>query len=450
MKKKLFALLPAIGVLLLGGCGQNNGGGGAGFVDKDIKISISQNDVKDLRVNIKLWSPITGPDSGYLQNLVTAWNSSFGEHVKLSSDPLNENNHYTRLITSMSDNSTADLVMIHRSRVAQFQKTGKMRDMSAILADAEIKKESYLSTFWDSNVFDDKVYALTYDLLPTLIYYNKKLIPSGYSEDDIKSGNFTIETMKEMMKKAYKDDPRPAKIKYGLAFNYAYTKNPFLSFLYQQGGKPVDASAPTIPTYNDEKGVIAATALRDLPFVKNDSGKKVASKSGTDHLNVFGQGRGLFTIDGLWQSTNAIVHNERVDAGLAFLPKLDDSIEERTAYADSHCFTVFNTASSSSAKDKAISLLLKYFVENTAYWCRGGKAAVRSDVANDEKYKSLEWSFVSDNLDKIQLPENIYTNNSITTPIADYCSKLCEGTLTDVAAALNDAARESKELAENQ
>ena len=450
MKKKLLVLFPLISAMLLGGCSKSGGSSEPGFIDKDIKINITQDDVKDLHVNIKLWSPITGPDSGYLQNLVTAWNASFGDNVKLTSDPLSENSHYTRLITSMSDNSTADLVMIHRSRVAQFQRTGKMRDMTSILADADIKKESYLSTFWDSNVFDDKVYALTYDLLPTLIYYNKKLIPNGYSEEDIKNGNFTIEQMQSMMKEAYKDDPRPAKITYGLAFNYAYTKNPFLSFLYQQGGKPVDASAPTVPTYNDEKGITAATALRDLPFVTNASGKKVSSKSGTDHLNVFGQGRALFTIDGLWQSTNAIVHNERVDAGLAFLPKLNESIAARTAYADSHCFTVFNTTTTSSAKDAAISLLLKYFVDNTAYWCRGGKAAVRSDVASDETYKSLEWSFVSENLDKIQLPENVYTNNSITTPIAEYCSKLCEGTLTDVAAALNDAAQESKELAENQ
>jgi multiple sugar transport system substrate-binding protein len=187
-----------------------------------------------------------------------------------------------------------------------------------------------------------------------------------------------------------------------------------------------------------------------LPFVTNTDNKKVTSKSGTDHLNVYGQGRALFTIDGLWQSSTAIVHNDRVDAGLAFLPKLNSSIESRTAYADSHCFTTFNTSSVSEQKDTAISLLLKYFVDNTAYWCKGGKAAVRSDTLNDEKYKALEWSFVSDNLDKIQLPENVYTNNAITKPIGEYCSKLCEGTLSDVASALNEAAKESKELAEKQ
>ncbi len=438
--------------MMLGGCRayKESDGDSSGFVDPSIKINVTQEEVKDFHVNISLWSPITGPDSGYLQNLVTAWNANFGKNVKLSSDPLQENAHYTRLITSMSDNSTADLVMIHRSRVAQFQRTGKMRDMTSILAKAEIKKESYLSTFWDSNIFDGKNYALTYDLLPTLMYYNKKLIPSGYSEADIKNGNFTLEDMMNMMKLAYQGSPQPSKTTYGLAFNYAYTENPFLTFLYQQGGKPVDISAPTIPTYNDEKGVNAATGLRDLPFTKNADNKIVASDSGTDHLNVFGQGRGLFTIDGLWQSSTAIVHNDRVDTGLAFLPKLNASSESRTAYADSHCFTIFNTSSVNEQKDAAISLLLKYFVGNTSYWCKGGKAAVRNDTLNDEEYKALEWSFVSESLDKIQLPENVYTNNAITSPIGEYCSKLCEGTLTDVAAALNEAAKKSKELAEKQ
>lgn len=446
MKKRVL-LLPLLASLLLSGCGGSGGTSGPGYVDGDIKINISEDDVKDLKVNITLWSPITGPDSGYLQNLITAWNSKFSNNVKLTSDPLSEDAHYTRLTTSLTDSSTADLVMIHRSRVAQFQKTGKMRDITSIVSDAGIKKENYLSSFWDSNLFDDKLYALTYDLLPTLLYYNKKLIPNGYSEQDILSPDFTVEKMIEMMKKAYVDNSVPSKITYGLAFNYAYTENPFLSFLYQQGQKPVEASNPTKPLFNNEKGVAAATALRDLPLATNEDGKKVASKSGTDHLNVFTQGRALFTIDGLWQSTTAINHNDRLDTGLAFLPKVNSSISDRLAYGDSHCFSIFENASKSAEKDKAISLLLKYFVDNTSYWCKGGKASVRNDAASEDSYKQLEWAFVSDNLDKIRLPESIYTNNAITSRIGVYCSKLCEGKLSDVQKALDDCAQEAEELA---
>ena len=448
---KLF-LLPLLSVMALTGCQSTPS---KDLPEGDIVFNITDRQISDFKgspVNLKLWTPITGPDSGYLQNLVAKWNAKFGDYLKITSDPLSEKDHYVRIITSLSDNSTADLTLIHQSTVASYQKTGKLRPMDEMLSSAGIQKDQYLSTFWDKNVYDGHSYALAYDLLPTLLFYNKKLIPEGFSEAMIQSEDFTVEKMREMMKAAYVHDNMTAKRTYGMAFNYAFTEKPFLSFLYEQGGKPVDAAQPTTALFNDEKGVAAATALMNIPQTFNESGKKVASESGADHLDIFGRGRALFTIDGLWSSSDAIVHNDYVDAGVAFLPKVAERSGNKKTYADSHCFVSFTNKNNSSHRDKAMSLVLQYFVDNSAYWCQGGKVAVRNDTQQSEIYKKLEWSFASDHLSDICLPESIYTYNSMVSLLGEYCSKLCEGTLPNgtlnsVQAVLDKCASESEELA---
>ena len=450
MKKLKLLLLPILSTLILTSCkgGHSSPGGEINYYVTDEEIA----DFKSQPVNIKLWTPITGPDSGYLQNLVSKWNSKFGDYLKVTSDPLSEKDHYLRIITSLSDNSTADLTLIHESTVASYQKTGKLRAMDKILANAGIKKEQYLSSFWDVNVYDGKSYALTYDLLPTLLFYNKKLIPQGYSEEMIQSEDFTVEQLREMMVAGYSHDNMDSKKKYGMAFNYAFTEKPFLSLLYEQGGKPVDASDPLTALFNDAKGVAAASALMSIPQTVDASNHIVSSQSGADHLDIFGAGRALFTLDGLWSSTDAILHNDRVDTGVALLPKVASREGNKKTYADSHCFVSFVNKNNNDHRDKAISLLLKYFVGNSAYWCQGGKVAVRSDTLASETYKKLEWSFVSDHLSDICLPEKVYTYNSMVSLLGEYCSKLCEGTypngtLPTVQAVLDKCASESEELA---
>ncbi|MCR4660380.1 MAG: extracellular solute-binding protein [Clostridia bacterium] len=444
-------VLSIVSILMLPGCsvvsGTDEVDPGEGE-DTEYVMNITSDDVasfKDSPVNIKFWNPITGPDAGNLQNLVRYWNDTYGNYIKISNDPLAENDHYTRILTSFSDNSTADLTLIHSSRVPVYQRANKLRPMTSMLSKVGISSDQYLESIWNASVFDNDVYALAWDIIPTVFYYNRKLIPEGYTEEMIHSDDFTVATMQEMMKAAYVHNPVLSKRTYGMAFNYAFTENPFISMLYQMGGKPVEDSNPTVPLFNGAEGVAAAEALRSIPFTENEDGYKTASESGSNHLNIFRQGRALFTIDGLWSTNSLVAQNEQIDTGVAFLPKVNESAT-RCTYGDSHVFATFTNNSQSEHKDEAIGLVIKFLVDNSLEWYEGGKVAVRNADINNKKYQELPWAFISQKLDKVVLPQKVYTYSTITGATGEYISKLCEGTLTDVQAALNDCASDASDL----
>lgn len=396
------------------------------------------------KVTLTYWNSISGSDSEYMQNLVRDFNEEQQGEIYVENDTLLEDAHYQRILTSFTDNSTADICLVHKSRLSAFAQQGRLRDMTQVVADAKISSGDYVSGVWDSGVFDDKLYALPYDIHPLVLFYNRKLIPDGYTEEQIRSG-LTLDLMKEMMRAAYVNAPQASKRTYGIAFNYAYTEPMFLSFLYQYGGQVVDPNAPTEPLYAGEEGVKAAEALASIPFVEKD-GNVVASQTGSDHMAIFLQGRALFTFDGVWAAPDACKKTEKCDAGVALFPQADGA-SSRVSTADGHSFVLFKNNSQSSEKDAAISVFLKYLVEHSDVWCQGGKIAARTDVMEKDSYNALEWAYLSENLDNFISPAKVYTYNTLITPIGKYMAQLCEGELTDVSAALQQAARDGRDAA---
>ena len=404
-------------------------------------------------VTITFWNPITGPDAKYMQDLVSQFNTANEGSIYVEADAQAEANHYQRILTSFTDNSTADLCLIHKSRIPSYQRQGKLRDMTQLLADQGIVSEDYVGDNWQACEIDGKMYAAPFDVLPTVLFYNRKLIPDGYTEQDILSDDFTLDQMIEMMKAAYVDSPVSSRKVYGMSFNYSYTEPMFLSFLNQQGEAAVSADAPTQPTFATQAGYAAAEGVRKMPLATTDGGQKVCSESGADHLNIFAQGRALFTIDGIWSAPDACEKSDKVDAGVALLPKLNDTVQSRKVAGDGHCFAMFTNGNSSAERDAAIAKFMKYLIDNSGVWCQGGKVAARSDIAEDASYQTLEWAYLSDALTEIVSPVKVYTYDTVTEPIGKYVARLCEEaikgeTTTDVKKAIDDAANEARQAAE--
>lgn len=424
----------------------------------DITINVTEEEIADYKqnpVSLTFWSPIVGPDAGYFQNILKAWNDKYGDYINIQSDALEEEAHYKRIITSFTDSSTADITMIHAQRFSRYQRTGYMRDMTNIISKAGLTKDQYIDNAWDTGAYGDKMYGLPLDMLPTFLFYNKKLLPEGYSEADILSDTFTYEKMTEMMKAGYQHHTVRSKRVYGAAFNYGYCEEPFITNLYSLGGVPVTKEDPTTPLYNDAKSFEAVKAIESIPFTYDDEGHKTASESGSDHRTTFKSAKALFTIDGIWSASSLVFHNDKVDTGIALLPRVNSSAK-RLVYCDSHMLVAFNNKNVSDYRDNAISLFIKYFTYNSLYWCQSGKVAVRKDVTDNETYKALDWAFVSDIPSQILVPEQIYSFQTITAHAAETISEICEGnngetryTDAEIQSKLDKSVEESKNLVKN-
>ena len=459
-KKLRIGILSVAGLAALAGCnqerekpsggdgdstGQASGGGTAsnasdgGSTTGDLVNNITDEELaayKASPITLTFWSPIVGPDAGYFQDIVTNWNTNYGNWIRISSDPLEEEAHYTRILTSFTDQTTADICLIHKQRLARYEKTGKLRDMSSIIANAGIEESQYIDGAWDDGFINNKQIGLVADYLPTLLFYNKKLIPEGYTEEDILSDDFTYEKLCEMAQAGYVHHAVSSKRKYGFAFNYGYCEEPFITNLAGLGAEPVKADNPTTPLYNSDAAFQAVKAIESIPFTFKD-GNKIASASGSDHRKVFKGGKALFTMDGLWSAESLVLHNNTVDTGIAFLPKVNASAQ-RLCYSDAHTFVTFTNKNVSDARDGAISLFLKYFTANTLHWCKSGKVAARKDVAANEEYKKLDWSFVSDKFASVVTPGKIYSYQTITSHAAETISTICEGKGNDGTTAYTD------------
>ena len=143
--------------ILFTACGNKNHSSNES--SKEIIVEVNS-DLNLQNVNFTFWNPITGPDATYMQDLVKEFNDAYEGKIKVTVDSQAEDNHYQRILTSFTDNSTADLTMIHKSRIPTFYRANKLRDMTDILASQNIKRDNYVGDIWDSGVFDGKVYGM--------------------------------------------------------------------------------------------------------------------------------------------------------------------------------------------------------------------------------------------------------------------------------------------------
>lgn len=384
----------------------------------------------DAAVTISFWNPITGPDAEYMQVLIKNFNAEHEGKIYVNDTAKAEDTHYTNISNSFNDNSSPDLAIIHKSRIAYYEHNSKLRDMTALTQTIGLDSDLYVGDSWTSCEFDGKMYAVPYDVLPTLLFYNRNLIPEGKKdkwEAEITSEDFTIDRMCEMMSEVYVDSSRNANKVYGMAFNYANTDSMFISFLNQLGETVVSADDPYTAIYNSANGLLAAETVKKIPDTIDANGKKVCSESGSDHLNAYKQGRALFTIDGIWSAPGACDEtNNKIDTGVVRLPKVNASAT-RNVSGDGHCFAMFNTVKDTSdEKDAAVAELVKYLIDNSDYWCQGGKVAARSDFASNADYLALEWGHLSNELDYIISPVKVYTYSTIVSPIGLHVSNYVE------------------------
>ena len=408
----------------------------------------------DAKIQLTFWNPITGPDSSYMQRLVKDFNKENEGEIFVKDTANAEETHYQNISLSFNDKSSPDLALIHKSRVPYYEHIGRLNSMEGVIGTIGLNQADYVGDTWTSCEIEGDMYAVPYDVLPTALFYNRKLFPEGKAEAweaEIRSEDFTVARMEEMMQEVYVYASRPNQRTYGMAFNYASTDTMFISFLHQLGGKIVDPANPVTALYNDAKGVKAAETVKSIPDTMKGE-YKVCTESGSDHLTVFKQGRALFTIDGIWSAPGACdPSNGKIDTGVVRLPKVDADATRKVG-GDGHCFAMFNTTSNAlnDEREAAIAKFVKYMIDRSDYWCEGGKVAARQDVTQSTSYQALEWGHLSNELEYIVSPVKVYTYETIISPIGKHVSNFVESKSEAYAtwqAELDAAVSESNGLA---
>nr|WP_090892091.1 extracellular solute-binding protein [Evansella caseinilytica] len=329
---------------------------------------------------ITFWTPLTGDDGAYMDELVKQYNETDPEfevkHI-ITSDM------YTKLYTVMnSGNDIPDLAIIHADRVPGFVNQDLLETMDVIMkTQPELKEENYLPQAWNSGNIDGVQYTIPLDIHSNTMYYNKDLLKKYNVEHFLDDDVVTFEEMLSLQGKLDEGD---------YVVNDALLTWVILAQIINLGG---DIQANDAPAVNTEEMKAAIEAIKAVA----DAG--LMTPYGEDGYLMFQSGNVLFSTDGTWSSTaHAGVEGLNFDVTniYAFEPEIF------TNRASSHLFAMLKNDDRTEEKEKGIADFLEFMRENSMEWAKAGQIVASRDVIESPEYENYMQSFFTSNEKEIE------------------------------------------------
>ncbi|GIO91917.1 MULTISPECIES: extracellular solute-binding protein [Paenibacillus] len=349
MKKKMGVslILVLLAVSVLSGCGSG---------DKN---------------TITFWTPLTGDDGAYMDQLVKDYNATNPEYkVKhvITSDM------YTKISTVLnSGKGVPDLAIIHADRVPGFVKQGVLEPMTGVMqAQPELKEENYLPQAWNTGNIDGTQYTVPLDIHSNAMYYNKDLLKKYNVESFLDDDVVTIEEMLSLQGKLDEGD---------YVVNDALLGWVVLAQIQNLGG---DIQQDGKPAVNTE---VMKQAFQEIKKIA-DAG--LMTPFGEDGYLMFQSGNVLFSTDGTWSSTaHAAVENLNFGVTNIYSANAD----KFTNRASSHLFAMLNNDKRTDEKEAGIGQFLEFIRQNSMEWAKAGQIVASKQVIENPEYNKYIQSF---------------------------------------------------------
>lgn len=358
MKKKMGVslILALLAVAVLGGCGNS---------DKN---------------TITFWTPLTGDDGAYMDQLVKDYNATNPEYkVKhvITSDM------YTKISTVLnSGKGVPDLSIIHADRVPSFVKQGVLEPMTAVMqAQPELKEDNYLPQAWATGNVEGTQYTVPLDIHSNAMYYNKNLLKKYNVESFLDDDVVTIDEMLSLQGKLDEGD---------YVVNDALLGWVVLAQIQNLGG---DIQQDGKPAVNTEAMKQAFTEIKKIA----DAG--LMTPFGEDGYLMFQAGNVLFSTDGTWSST-AHAAVDGLDFGVTNI--YSTSSDKYTNRASSHLFSMLKNEKRTDEKEQAIGQFLEFIRQHSIEWAKAGQIVASKQVIESPDYNNYIQSFFTSNEKEIE------------------------------------------------
>lgn len=350
-KKHLFVVMLALFLpLMLAGCGD----------DKNA---------------IEFWTPLTGDDGAYMDQLVEEYNATDPEvkvkHV-ITSDM------YTKMYTVMnSGNGIPDLSIIHADRVPNFVKQDLLEPMTKVMeSQAELKMENYLTEAWSVGNIDDVQYTIPLDIHGSAMYHNNGLLSKYGVEHFLDDDVITFDEILSLKGKLEDGD---------YVINDALLSWVILAQLQNLGGDIQIDGNPAVDTPEMKQAIVAIKEIADAGLM---------TPFGEDGYLMFQSGNVLFSTDGTWSSTgHATV--EGLDFGVTNIYAFEP--DKFTNRSSAHLFGMLKNEKRADEKEEGIANFLEFIRENSIEWAKAGQIVASKEVNESPEYKDYMQSFFTSN-----------------------------------------------------
>ncbi|PAF28540.1 extracellular solute-binding protein [Paenibacillus sp. 7516] len=334
----------------------------------------------DDKNTITFWTPLTGEDGAYMDQLVKEYNATEPE-IKLKH--VITSDMYTKLSTVInSGKGIPDLAIIHADRVPGFVKQNVLEPMNAMLAaQPEIKEENYLPQAWSTGTIDGTQYTVPLDIHSNAMYYNKDLLKKYNAESFLDDDIVTIDEMLSLQGKLDEGD---------FVVNDALLGWVILGQLQNVGG---DVQKDGKPALNTPEMKAAFESVKKIA----DAG--LMTPFGEDGYLMFQSGNVLFSTDGTWSSTaHATVEGLNFGVTNVYSPTAD----KFTNRSSSHLFAMLNNEARTDEKEQGIGKFLEFIRQNSMEWAKAGQTVASKQVIESPEYKDYMQSFFTSNEKEIE------------------------------------------------
>ncbi|PAD79796.1 extracellular solute-binding protein [Paenibacillus campinasensis] len=334
----------------------------------------------DDKNTITFWTPLTGEDGSYMDQLVKEYNDTNPEikvkHV-ITSDM------YTKISTVLnSGKGVPDLAIIHADRVPGFVRQGVLEPMTAVMeAQPELKEDNYLPQAWTTGNIDGVQYTVPLDIHSNVMYYNKDLLQKYNAESFLDDNVVTIDEMLSLQGKLEEGD---------YVVNDALLGWVIMAQIQNLGGDIQENGQPAVNTEAMKQAFLEVKKIADAGLM---------TPFGEDGYLMFQAGNVLFSTDGTWSSTaHASVEGLNFDVTNIY----STSADKFTNRASSHLFAMLKNDNRTDEKEQGIGEFLEFIRQNSMEWAKAGQIVASKQVIENPEYENYIQSFFTSNEDEIK------------------------------------------------
>lgn len=325
---------------------------------------------------IEFWTPLTGDDGAYMNQLVDDFNEQSDQEIEIKH--VITSDMYTKLYTVMNSGSgIPDLTLIHADRVPSFVKQDLLKPMTGVMeAQSNINEENYLAEAWTAGEIDGTQYTIPLDIHGNAMYYNQDLLEKYGVENWLDDDVVTFDEMLSLEGQLEEGD---------YLVNDALMGWVILAQIQNLDGDIQENGEPAVNTPVMKEAIERVKEVADAGLM---------TPYGEDGYLMFQSGNVLFSTDGTWSSTgHAQVEGLNFGVTNIYAPSSENFHNRSSA----HLFSMLNKEERTEEKEALIADFLEYIRSHSIEWAEAGQIVASTEVVESPEYEEYMQSFFTKN-----------------------------------------------------
>ncbi|MBC8161037.1 MAG: ABC transporter substrate-binding protein, partial [Roseiflexaceae bacterium] len=214
----------------------------------------------------------------------------------------------------------------------------------------------------------------------------------------------------------------------------------FQQLLHQYGGTEFSEDG-TKATWNSEAGVQALQWMKDAQTKYGEANLEVDAD-----LNAFKAGTAGMVWNGSWQIPNMTGDAVGFAGKLAGVPQIGS---QPAVWAGGPLLALpVRGQGADACKDAGSAMFIKYVIENSAQWAKGGNVPAYNKARQDPAFTELPQAALATSVENPVFPPAIPGIGDAFTPLSEAVGAVMSGSATDIKLALDDAAGRADQILE--